>query len=73
VLGLGATTLVTYLHGGEGSEDAEYIKKVIYCGSPNIVVLPVYFTTLICVQKRNKMARHLILGLFTVPCNCKVL
>jgi hypothetical protein len=43
-----------------------YIKKVIYCGIQNIVVLPIYYFTLISIQRRNKVVGHLMQGLLTL-------
>jgi hypothetical protein len=32
-----------------------YTKKVIYCGTQNNVLLPVYITTIIHIQNQNKV------------------
>jgi hypothetical protein len=37
---------------------------VIYCGIRNIVTLPI--TTLISIQRRNKVVEHLMQGLLTM-------
>jgi hypothetical protein len=44
----------------------DYTKKVIYCGIRNIVTLPIYYTTLISIQRRNKVVGHLMQGLLTM-------
>jgi hypothetical protein len=43
-----------------------YTKKVIYCGIRNIVVLSIYYSTLISIQRRNKVVGHLKQGLLTL-------
>jgi hypothetical protein len=49
-----------------------YTKKVIYWGIQNIVVLHVYYSTLISIQKRNKVVQHLMQGLLIVQCLVKL-
>jgi hypothetical protein len=49
-----------------------YTKKVIYCGMENIVVLPTHCTTINCIQRRNKVAGQLMIGLVTMSQVCKV-
>jgi hypothetical protein len=39
---------------------------VIYCGIQNIVVLLIYYSILISIQKRNKVVGHLMQGLLTL-------
>jgi hypothetical protein len=44
-----------------------YTKKVIYCGTQNNVLLPVYITTIIHIQNQNKVVEFLVAWLFTMP------
>jgi hypothetical protein len=44
-----------------------YTKKVIYCGTQNNVLLPVYITTIIHIQNQNKVVVLLVAWLFTMP------
>jgi hypothetical protein len=44
-----------------------YTKKVIYCGTQNNVLLPVYITTIIHTQNQNKVVELLVAWLFTMP------
>jgi hypothetical protein len=41
-------------------------QKGDYCGIQNIVVLPVYYSTLISIQRQNKVVGHLMQGLLTL-------
>jgi hypothetical protein len=44
-----------------------YTKKVIYCGTQNNVLLPVYITTIIHIQNQNKVVELLVAWFFTMP------
>jgi hypothetical protein len=39
---------------------------MIYCGIQNIVVLPVYYSILISIQRQNKVVGHLMRELLMV-------
>jgi hypothetical protein len=45
----------------------DYTKKVIYCGTQNNVLLPIYITTIIHIQNQNKVVEFLVAWLFTMP------
>jgi hypothetical protein len=62
--------------GGEGIQlfiGLDYIKTVIYRGTQNNVLLFVRCTTIIHIQKRNKVVGFLMVGLFTMPRVWKIL